>query len=250
MNAETIDRIRQNSCVAVLPPDTIRQITETGPPLMVFHPQDGGEPVKLAAWGQLNKRWPNRTTLRVRFLGGDSRQRAAAFARMQAIDALCGLAFRLVTGGPSEIRVMFNSGSGHWSYIGTDCQHIPQNQQTMNLELSAADSSKEWDRVALHETLHAVGFNHEHQHPRSVIPWNREAVYKFYGETQGWSRAEIDAQVLNRSTATNIFGTDPDKTSIMMYPIPKELLLDPKFAVGWNSKMSPLDIQTLKRLYA
>lgn len=242
-------KILANSCVAMLPPDTVQEIIERGPPMILLPNANGGAPIHEAAWGQMSKRWPNRTALRVRFLNGDSRQRAAAFQRMQAIDALCGLSFRLVTSGPSEVRVMFNLDSGHWSYIGTDNRFISQHQQTMNIGLESRDSSTEWDRVVLHETLHAVGFNHEHQHPRSVIPWNRDAVYRFYSETQGWSRAEIDAQVLNRSTASNIFGSEPDKMSIMMYPLPKELLLDPKFAVGWNTKLSPTDIQTLKNLY-
>lgn len=251
MKAEIRDRLLQNSCVAVLPPEVIQQTMETGPPLMNFNPGTDAAPVQLAAWGQFSKRWQPRTTLRVRFIGGDTRQRDLLLARMRYLDSLCAtIAFRVVTGGPSEIRVRFDLNAGHWSYVGTDCSRISQNTNTMNIGLRASDSPKEWDRVGLHETLHALAFNHEHQHPRSVIPWNKPAVYQFYGETQGWSRSEIDAQVLNRSTATNIFGTDPDPTSIMMYPIPKELLTDPKFAVGWNTKLSPLDIATLTRLYA
>jgi serralysin len=170
-----------------------------------------------AAWGEFRKRWPLRSTLRVRFMNGSTKQRA-----------LC---------------------TDHWSYVGTDCRNIPQQFQTMNIGLSDRDSPTEWNRVVWHETLHALGFNHEHQHPRSVIPWNKPAVYRFYGETQGWSRAEIDAQVLSRSRASNIFGSEPDKDSIMMYPIPAELLLDPKFAVGWNSKFSRRDLEILARVY-
>jgi serralysin len=202
-----------------------------------------------AAWGEFRKRWPLRTTLRIRFMNGSSRQRALCTDRMRHIDTLCGLAFKFVVSGPSEIRIMFNTDSGHWSYVGTDCRMIPQQFQTMNIGLAERDSPTEWNRVVWHETFHALGFNHEHQHPRSNIPWNKPAVYRYYGETQGWSRAEIDAQVLNRSRATNIFGGEPDKDSIMMYPIPAELLLDPKFAVGWNSKFSRRDLEILARVY-
>lgn len=267
MKPETVASILSHSCVAMLPPDIVQQTIETGAPhtlvklddvpraslmnldaVMLEEARNGGF-IKVAAWGQMAKRWPARSSLRVRFLNGDSRQKAAAFARMKAIDGLCGLSFLQVRGGPSEVRVLFNPDAGHWSYLGTDCKFIQQNQQTMNIGLLARDSEKEWDRVVLHETLHAVAFNHEHQHPRGTIQWNTEAVYEFYGETQGWSRAEIDAQVLRRSTATNIFGSAPDKTSIMMYPIPKELLLDPKQAVGWNTKLSASDIDVLKRVY-
>lgn len=260
MKPELISALLSRTCVAMLPPHVVQETIETGPPTMPINPEfalanlkmhSDGEPeptIKLAAWGQMAKRWPARSQLRVRFLNGDSRQRTAAMQRMKAIDALCALSFVEVR-GPSEIRVLFNPDAGHWSYIGTDCRFIASNQQTMNIGLLGRDSEKEWDRVVLHETLHAVGFNHEHQHPRGTIPWNVEAVYRFYMETQGWSRAEIDAQVLRRSTATNIFGSAPDKTSIMMYPIPKELLTDPRQAVGWNTKLSASDIDVLKRVY-
>lgn len=254
MTPPELETILQNSCVAVLPQETVTQIMETGAPhTLVYHPTDKKRenPIRLAAWGQMAKKWPGRSTLRVRFLGGDTRQREMTLTRMRTLDNLCpSIAFRHVTGGPSEIRVRFDENSGHWSYVGTDCKRIPQNQQTMNIGLRASQSWKEWDRVALHETLHALGFNHEHQHPRGTIAWDVEAVYAYYGETQGWSRAEVDAQVLRRSTATNIFGSAPDRSSIMMYPIPKELLLDKTQAVGWNTKMSELDISELKRLYA
>lgn len=262
MTPETIQRILDHSCVAMLPPDVVQQTIETGAPLMPLRPEfsalhltgmgtgcEQEETIKVAAWGQMAKRWPARSALRVRFLNGDASQRNKALARMRAIDTLCGLSFVHVTKGPSEIRILFNPSAGHWSYLGTDCRFIAQHNQTMNIGLLARDSDKEWDRVVLHETLHAVAFNHEHQHPRGTIKWNTEAVYDFYGETQGWSRAEIDAQVLRRSTATNIFGSAPDRTSIMMYPIPKELLLDPKQAVGWNTKLSALDIDILRRTY-
>jgi serralysin len=237
-------KILSCSCVALLLPQDIEEQE------MIEELQSPSEPVfRLAAWGEFRKRWPLRSTLRVRFLNGSSRARSLCVERIRKLDDLCGLAFKIVTSGPSEIRIMFNPSGGHWSYLGTDCRSIPQQFQTMNIGLTERDSSREWDRVVLHEMLHAIGFNHEHQHPRSVIPWNRPAVYRFYSETQGWSRSEIDAQVLRRSTATNIFGSEPDKDSIMMYPIPEELLLDKKFAVGWNYKFSAWDISTIRKVY-
>lgn len=257
MPPELIAAIQKNSCVAVLPPHIVQETIETGSPTMLLKlkpncaDDDEEGMIRVAAWGLMAKKWPKRTSLRVRFIGGDKRQRDLALQRMAQIDALApAITFRHVPSGPSDIRVAFHEDLGHWSYLGTDARFIASNQQTMNIGLSARDSSTEWDRVVLHETLHALAFNHEHQHPRGTIPWNIEAVYEFYATTQGWSRAEIDAQVLRRSTATNIFGSAPDPKSIMMYPIAKQLLLDPKFAVGWNTRMSPLDIAVLKREYA
>lgn len=237
-------KIRGCTCVAMLSQESLMEEVERA-----MLPPEDQRVFMPAAWGEFRKRWPVRSTLRVRFINGSSRQRSLCADRMRHIDSMCGIAFKFVNSGPSELRIAFNVDSGHWSYVGLDCRGIPQQYQTMNIGLTERDSTSEWNRVVWHEVLHALGFNHEHQHPRIQIPWNKPAVYRFYGETQGWSRAEIDAQVLTRSRATNIFGSEPDKDSIMMYPIPAELLTNPKFAVGWNSKFSRRDLEIIPRVY-
>lgn len=231
------DRILACSCVAVLPCEQFQPIFD-----------DDTVPVSRI-WGNRQKFWPHGSILKVRFLNGDRKQQAMAWERFRQLDELCGIAFKLVTFGESDIRVAFNRNSGHWSYVGTDCDTIPQQFQTMNIGLSSRDSGPEWDRVVLHEAMHALGFNHEHQHPRNKIPWNVRAVYNFYGRTQGWSRAEIDAQVLRRGSFTGFAGTDPDLESLMQYPVDRALVTDPKFAVGWNKKLSRLDLEFLKQVY-
>lgn len=236
MNTAELHKILACSCVTPLPPEQHAPIFDDRP-----------EGV-LAIWANRNKFWTN-SALKLRFINGDTKQRAMAMAQIEEVDSLCGISFKVVNAGPSDIRIGFNRGSGHWSYVGIDCRSIPQNQQTMNVDLTARDTSTEFRRVVQHEALHALGFNHEHQHPRNKIPWNREAVFQFYGQTQGWSRAEIEAQVLRRGSALNFFGTEPDLTSIMQYPIARQLVTDARFAVGWNSKMSALDIQTLQSVY-
>lgn len=202
------------------------------------------------AWGQTTKFWPQKSTLRVRFLSGTSSQRAGAWRRFNQIDSLVNLAFVYVTEGASEVRVRFDAGMGHWSYLGTDCRAIPQSAQTMNLELTAGffgDSTEEWDRVVFHEMLHSLGFEHEHQSPNATgLVWNKSAVYAYYGRTQGWSRSQIDFQVLNRYTGGNFRGTAFDKTSIMCYPISRGLA---NIVVDWNPKLSATDIGFLKKVY-
>lgn len=231
----TDDLILADSCVAILPPEQLMPVV------------DGIVPLRI--WGNRQKFWQPGAILRVRFIGGDSKQRSMAWERVRQIDDLCGLAFKQVTSGPSDIRIAFNRGSGHWSYVGTDCAGIPQHFPTMNLAMVSGSPVAEWDRVAIHEILHACGFNHEHQHPRHKIPWNTRAVYDYYGRTQGWSRSEIDAQVLRRGSLVGFAGTDPDLGSIMQYPIDRKLVTDTKFAVGWNKRMSDRDVEFLKQVY-
>ncbi len=202
----------------------------------------------LFLWGQPSKFWPHNTTLRVRFLDGTRSQRDRAWLRFQKVDALVNLSFVRVPAGASDIRVSF-AREGHWSYLGKDCATISQREPTMNLSLSQWDDSGEWDRVTIHECLHSIGIDHEQAHPSSNIPWNRPVVYADYARTQGWSRAQVDRQVLNRYSGRDFVGSEYDRTSLMQYPVEKSHVLDPRFAVGWNRRLSIMDIATLKRIY-
>lgn len=199
-------------------------------------------------WGKTNKFWSMREMpLKVRFLDGTRTQQQKAWQRFATVDQVCGVSFVLVNSGNSHIRVSFRQ-QGHWSYVGTDCKSIPQNAPTMSLQLGSWETSQEYDRVAVHEMLHALGFEHEHQHPQGGIPWDEPKVIAYYGRTQGWSPAQVRTQVLNRYTGSNWRGTEPDRQSIMHYPVEESLTVG-TFSVPWNTKMSASDIQFLQKTY-
>ena len=212
------------------------------------------EPVPgvLEAWGRKSTLWPQNKTLRVLFLNGSKSQQTQAWKRFQIIDALINLTFVQAPTGRAEIRVTFDPNGGHWSYVGTDCLGIPSTQPTMNLALRAGifgDAASEWDRVALHEVLHAIGLHHEHQHPQAAIPWDEAKVIAYYQQTQGWTEQEIRFQVLNPEPMNADFiGTAFDPQSVMEYPVPKELTKN-GFSVGWNKKLSPQDLAFVPSLY-
>lgn len=199
-------------------------------------------------WSKNDKLWPQRSTLRVRFLNGSATEQSKAWREFAEVDALVNLKLVQVVAEPSDIRVQFDVSRGHWSYVGTDCKRVKSTEPTMNLGLRSIDFRSEWRRAGQHELLHALGFEHEHQSPNSSIPWEKEAVYALYGRSQGWSRAQIKFQVLDRYTGGNWEGTRFDKDSIMQYPVPGELT-GYRFAVGWNSRRSPQDDAELKRRY-
>lgn len=184
-------------------------------------------------------------------MDGSKSQQDRAWFRFEKVTALTNLKIIRVPSGEAEIRVKFDPRGGHWSFIGKYCARIPQSQNTMNLALSGGvfgDRSNEWDRVAMHEFLHALGFQHEHQSPQNTIRWNVPYVLASYRASQGWSDAEIYEQVLNRSDPRDFNGTTFDPKSIMQYPVDKRETLD-GFSVGWNRKLTPLDIAQIKKVY-
>ncbi len=55
-------------------------------------------------------------------------------------------------------------------------------------------------------------------------------------------------QVLNRKSVANIFTNGVDKYSIMEYPVDNSLTIG-DFEIGWNKKMTKMDIELLKKAY-
>jgi hypothetical protein len=187
--------------------------------------------------------WKPGTLLRIAFRGGSRLQRLAVMRAASIWASMANIRFEQVTRGTSELRCSFDPG-GSWSYIGQDVLNIPPDEPTMNMGWPD-DSGRD-----LHELGHALGLIHEHQSPAASIPWNREAAYRFYGSPpNNWSREDVDQQVFGRYDGTTITNTAWDKNSIMEYPIPAQLVTDPKYVVGWNQVLSPTDKAFIATLY-
>ncbi|MUG91313.1 Tolloid-like protein 1 [Scytonema sp. UIC 10036] len=194
------------------------------------------------------KKWQSGRTLRVRFLDGDPvvQTKIAAIAQQWTQYANIKLVFG--NDPNAEIRISLQPG-GSWSFLGTDALTIAKNQPTMNYGWLKPDSSdQEYLRVVLHEFGHALGCIHEHQHPQAGIPWNRDAVYRYYKETNNWDTEQVDNNIFRR------FGTDItqfsqyDRESIMHYAIPKELTIG-GFEVPWNTQLSVTDKNFMRQAY-
>ena len=107
---------------------------------------------------------------------------------------------------------------------------------------------KEFSRTTLHEFGHALGFIHEHMSPAGNIPWNQAAAYRYYMGTQGWTKQQVDDQIFGKYAAKQTNASVYDPTSIMHYPVPKELTTN-GFEVGWNTELSEQDKTFTRKLY-
>jgi hypothetical protein len=61
---------------------------------------------------------------------------------------------------------------------------------------------------------------------------DRKKTYAYFLATQGWSKWDVDAQVLTPLAAGSIMGTPEDETSIMCYQLPGSITKDGRPIVG------------------
>ena len=169
--------------------------------------------------------------LKVRFLDGQSSERARVKRVAPEWSKHADIRFEFVDSGPSDIRIGFDPNNGHWSYIG---RAAISKTKTMNL------ASGHTDRVILHEFGHALGLSHEHQNPAVSIRWNEQAVLAEYRKTQKWSDDKIRRNVLNRLNVDQTNFAEFDPASIMLYAIPNRWTIG-DFETGYNRELSATD---------
>ncbi|MFN8440844.1 MAG: SAV_2336 N-terminal domain-related protein [Caldilineaceae bacterium] len=194
------------------------------------------------------KLWPNGSTLRVYFLGGDPMMQEQVMQVAQEWSQYANISFQQVDDPAAEIRISFEPNTGAWSYIGTDAA-LPtlKDKATMNLGwLKADNNTKEIQRVVLHEFGLALGLINAHLSPAANIPWNETKVFEYYRRTSGWDEKLVRNNLLTKAKVDRY--APPDPKSIMQFPIPKELT-DGKFEVGTNYELSEGDKRFIAELY-
>jgi hypothetical protein len=204
--------------------------------------------LELAIWR--DKKWAIGRTIKVKFLEGTQflkdkvREKALVWTRFAYLD------FDFGDHDDAEIRISFQQGNGSWSYIGTDCLNITdQEEPTMNYGwFNAHTSDLEFNRTVLHEFGHAIGCIHEHQSPVANIPWDRPAVYRYYAASQGWTQEEVDNNIFAVYDNATITNSAFDDHSIMLYPIDGALTAN-RYSVGMNNILSRNDIDFVSRWY-
>ena len=215
---------------------------------------------RLSAIQLLRSKWANGTVLTYHFLAGVNWEWTElqkdvvreAFATWKSLGI--GLDFREVDNPiDATVRIGFLQGDGSWSYVGTDLLHnADPDGRNMNFGWSLTDAGG-W-ATALHETGHAIGFEHEHQNPNSGLVWNEEAVYEYFEKTPNeWSRDQTLYNIIRKLAVSEVVGSNWDPTSIMHYHFEVGLIAAPQhyrdFGIPENTSLSSNDIAWVRRFF-
>ena len=212
-----------------------------------------GGPRRIAV--VIARKWPaTGVRLSVSFLDNPSAAlRSRILRHMNAWGSQANVLFT-ETEGVGEVRIARLDSppdmAGYWSYVGTEILEAEEDEPTLNLEgFTMRVSDAEFRRVVRHEAGHTLGFDHEHMRSDLVMRIDRQKAFAHFDREEGWSREEVEEQVLTPLAKRSIMGTkESDPLSIMCYQLPGSIMKDRKSIPG-GLDINPNDFAFAKSLY-
>lgn len=209
-------------------------------------------PDKISTKGiaQKYKLWSNGTTIKVKFLNGsnDYKQKVKSFAKEW--EKYANIKFDFIESGDAQVRIGFDWNNERyitWSYIGTDCEMVnDQNDATMSFADSKYLSDEEFHAEVLRMFGMVLGLELEHRQIDFNPQWRRDISRYWTNEVLDIPWKELAKYVFNPlKEADTVHNKEYDPLSIMVWPFPKSYLLNS----DGNLILSDTDKQFIAKLY-
>jgi len=219
------------------------------------------EPITVQYFLDCTRRWDPGSTVTVAFSGGSPELRARIEGAANEWTKYCNLKFDFREHGrfrewsasdqkyKAQIRIAFDR-KGYWSALGDESvtgePYVP-NQPSMNLESFPTNPPEDLPTIVQHEFGHAIGFQHEHQHPQErcdeQLRWEDDPGY--IPTRNEWKEFIPDAYCRKPGVYT-MFGGPPTNW-------PKEMIDDNiRHIINDEShafKVGPFDPESIMKYY-
>ena len=197
--------------------------------------------------GYFDKFWSPGRTLRITFVNdAEESLKQAIFAAACKWLPYVNLSFELVADDDDDSEIKIYTGGTpelNYSVYGTDAL----TSAGASMVLGVTPDMESFERTVIHEFGHALGAEHEHQHPDANIPWDIPKVYEHYA-SKGIDKATVDENVLARIENSSLRKVPYDRHSIMHYPV-LQALTQGDWEVGINSQISEKDKAFMRMAY-
>ena len=199
------------------------------------------------------KMWQTGRTLRVSFLDGDEVMRGGSRStRASGWTTPTSSSISWTTRTPKSASRSWPTRARGRPSAPTRSFRRPSGSRgwpTMNFGWLTPDTDdEEYSRVVVHEFGDALGCLHEHQGPKANVQWNKPVVYRYFEETQGWTKEDVDFNLFDRYHEEETQFTEFDPESIMIYHIPPEFTLDGA-SYPTNVRLSQTDKDFISQQY-
>jgi hypothetical protein len=192
--------------------------------------------------------WTNGATLRVKFLDGTKNEQEKVKKIACEWTKHANIEFNFIEYGDAHIRVTLRPKNSKtqwpaWSYHGTGHLGIDKGEPTIGLDIT--NELKMWGFSSEDETRgnilrqfgFALGLIDESRNLNTQIPWDTEALARYYGSRNPFSKLELPEY------------RNFDPKSVMFAGIPNTLTKGDFELKGQNYQLSDSDKRLIDRLY-
>jgi hypothetical protein len=190
--------------------------------------------------------WPQHSTITISLFDMPEKAKDYVKKNINLWQPHTNLKFKFIETNDGDIRISGKKdGTDSHSAVGTQAQRLPKDSPTMHIDLE--QTADMLNQTIRHEFGHALGLEHEHQHPDHTINWDKDRWYE-EGVRLGLSKAEIDHNVLNPFDPDLTTRSAYDPKSIMHYKTPAWVTTD-GYEVPFNEELSEGDKAFMMSIY-